>query len=196
MNKRNTIINLITIIFLIVQILMILGLLKNGRVNYVYEVIVISVLFLVYTFWEIKRGLYLNNYIRFVVILTLLAHVIIGDYLDFYSTSVIFDKGLHGFGTYSFTLFIYGIISELTTNNKISKVYDFIFVIALGMALGQLFEFLEFAIDLTAKPTPPGQNGLFDTDIDMILNTLGAIVAAFHITFSKQKLFKNKMNSF
>ncbi|MEG0773428.1 hypothetical protein [Clostridium sp.] len=190
MNKRVKVINLLTIIFLVIQLFIGYGLYKSGQINYLYEIIAISVLFLAYTFWEIKSNLYMSNYIRFLIMATLLAHVFIGDYLDFYSKSFIFDKALHGFGTYSFTLFSYAIINQMVTSNGSKKAYNFIFIIALGMALGQLFEFLEFAIDLTIKPSPPAQGDVFDTNLDMILNTLGSIVAALHLNLSKYKFIK------
>jgi uncharacterized membrane protein YjdF len=188
MEKRIKVIYFITIFFLVIQLIVGYGLFRNKQMHYVYEVITISAVFTAYTMWEIKKNLYMSNYIRFLIIATLLAHEIMGDYLDFYSSSLIFDKGLHFFGTYSFTLFTYGIINALIPNNSVEKPYKFIFIISLGMALGQLFEFLEFAIDIIIKPTPPAQNDLIDTNLDMILNTLGAIIAALQLTFSKYKL--------
>jgi uncharacterized membrane protein YjdF len=191
MDKRVKVIYFMTIFFLLVQLIVGYGLFINKQINYVYEVITISVVFIAYTYWELKKDLYINNFIRFLIIATLLAHVIMGDYLDFYSKSLIFDRALHFFGTYSFTLFTYAIINELIPSNSVKKPFKFIFIISLGMALGQLFEFLEFAIDIIIKPTPPAQNDLFDTNLDMILNTLGAIVAALQLTFSKYKLLNN-----
>lgn len=193
MEKRNKLINLITVIFLILQILIGYGLIINNQRNNIYEVIITTVLFIGYTFFEVKYDLYLSNYIRILVILTILLHNFVGNYLNFYIKSFIFDKGLHCFGTYAFTLFTYVIINETIkdyTNKK--KSLEFIFIFCIGISLGAFFEYLEFAIDLTLKPLIPAQGTLLDTNLDMILNTVGSAIAAFHLTLTNFKFIRKK----
>jgi len=193
MEKRNKLINLITVIFLILQILIGYGLVINNQGNNIYEVIITTAFFIGYTFFEIKYDLYLSNYIRVLVMLTILLHNFVGNYLNFYTKSFIFDKGLHCFGTYAFTLFTYVIINETIkdyTNKK--KSLEFIFIFCIGIALGAFFEFLEFAIDLTLKPSIPAQGTLLDTNLDMIWDTVGSAIAAFHLTLTNFKFIRKK----
>jgi len=187
MNKRGKAIGFSAIFFLIIQALICYGLYENNQTVFIYEVIATTLIILVYSFFEIKYNLFLNHYIRILVITTILLHTYVGDYLHFYAKSFVFDKILHGFGTYSFTLFVYVIINQLIKNVNYKRPYEFIFVVCLGMTLGQGLEFLEFLIDLILKPAEHSQSGLIDTNLDMILNTLGAIIAAIHISISRMK---------
>lgn len=188
MKKRCKTINIIAMLFLLLQIIVSYGLYKNNQINFIYEVIGTTLIILIYNFFEIKYNLYLNHYIRILVMTTILLHTYVGDYLRLYANSFVFDKILHGYGTYSFTLFVYVIINQLVKNVKHRNSYEFIFIICLGMALGQGLEFIEFLIDQFFNPSEPAQSGLTDTNIDMILNTVGALVAAVHLTISRYKL--------
>lgn len=188
MKKRAKTINIIAIIFLLLQIFISYGLYKNNQKSFIYEVIGTTLIILIYIFFEVKYNLYLNHYIRILVMTTILLHTYVGDYLRLYANSFVFDKVLHGYGTYSFTLFVYVIINQIIKNVKHKKSYEFIFIICLGMALGQGLEFIEFIIDQFFTPSEPAQSGLIDTNIDMILNTVGAFFAAIHLTISRYKL--------
>jgi len=46
----------------------------------------------------------------------------------------------------------------------------------LGITLGTLFEIVEFAFDYFSKSSK-NQHGLADTDVDMIFNVFGAVIA-------------------
>lgn len=187
MKYKIKLINFMTVIFIATQVIIGFGLFKQNEMDYLYEVVAIVILVLLGTFLEIKYDFYINNYTRLIVMLTLILHTSVGDYLKLYTTSFIFDKFLHVLGTYAFTLLIYSVLLKLTKTKGPQRVYDFIFILVLGMALGQCFEFLEFSIDIFLKPSNPAQESLIDTDIDLIANTIGAFLAAIHFKLRKFK---------
>lgn len=187
MKYKIKLINSMTVIFIVAQVIIGFGLFKQNEMDYLYEIIAIIVLLLLGTFLEIKYDFYINNYIRLIIMLTLILHTSVGDYLKLYTTSVIFDKFLHVLGTYAFTLLIYSVFVKLTKTKGPVRIYDFVFIVVLGMALGQCFELLEFSIDIFLKPSNPAQESLIDTDIDLIANTIGAFLAAVHFKLRKFK---------
>lgn len=185
MKIKTKFINFSTVLFIAIQALIGFGLFRHNELDYLYEIFAIVALVLLGTFLEIKYNFFINNYMRILVMVTLILHTAVGDYMRFYSNSFIFDKFLHGFGIYAFTLLIYYIFIKLTRKQGDFGIYDFVFMVVLGMALGQCFEFLEFSIDLFLKPSNPAQESLIDTDVDMIANTLGSFLAALHFKYRK-----------
>lgn len=175
-----------TVIFIFLQIIIALLLFKNKQYMYIYEVLFTTLFIIIYTFIEIKYNLHLSNYTRFFIILTILAHTFIGDYLNLYVKSFIFDKILHTIGTYSFTLLGYSLINQISKKPYFTKPYEFIFILCLGVTLGEFFELIEFSIDIVLKPQIPSQGNVIDTNIDMIFNTIGAIVAGLHRTLLRK----------
>lgn len=53
----------------------------------------------------------------------------------------------------------------------------FILAVSLGLGLGALYEIAEFFTDRISHPVPPSQPSLLDTDLDLIANALGALLA-------------------
>ncbi len=80
----------------------------------------------------------------------------------------------------------YSLINQTIKKDYLEKPRDFIFILCLGVTLGVFFEFIEFTIDIVLKPQVPSQGNVIDTNMDMIFNTVGAIIAALHRT-----LFRN-----
>ena len=97
------------------------------------------------------------------------------------------DRIQHIFGTYSFTLFFFFLITQLNAKSIISKTGEFIFIVALGIALGTFVEMIEFLIDIVTTPNIPYQPSLIDTNLDLISDMVGAIIAAFHLNFSRRR---------
>jgi hypothetical protein len=58
----------------------------------------------------------------------------------------------------------------------IPKLYAAIFVFALGITIGTVFEIIEFVFD-KSKHTKMQKN-LKDTDVDMVFNVIGSVFAA------------------
>jgi len=60
----------------------------------------------------------------------------------------------------------------------------FVFVAAIGMAAGSLNEIIEFAADTLMKPQFLNQPSLQDTDVDLISNTIGSVLAGIHSMYT------------
>jgi len=115
--------------------------------------------------------------------LVIIAHCFGGKLLNLYVTSNSFDKYLHIFGTYTMALFAYSITKNILEIPFNSKTNIFLHVSLLGVTFGTLFELIEYIGDITLKPSIPNQNGLIDTDLDMVANLIGALVAAYQASF-------------
>jgi uncharacterized membrane protein YjdF len=172
----------ITVLFLASQILILLGLAGEGHFDYCRSVMVTACFWIVYTLLETRYGLYLNNYIRALMVLTLVSDGFFGYYLDLYATSTIFDKFLHAFGTYSLSLFAYVLVVQLL-DKPVKRSFKFILVVCLGLSIGAFYEIIEFITDSISHPVPPSQPSLLDTDLDLIGDTIGALLAAMHATY-------------
>jgi uncharacterized membrane protein YjdF len=86
------------------------------------------------------------------------------------------------FGIYTLVLFAYTIMRQFTTISFKSRLNEFIFLTLAGISIGTAFEMLEFMTDITVKPKIPNQPDLIDTDLDLIADLIGALIASFHIT--------------
>lgn len=128
----------------------------------------------------------LGNGIRILLILTLSGHTIIGEYFYAYKTTSFFDDALHMFGTFSFALFAYCLlITFIKLQASSPAVFTFILVLLLGISLGTIFELMEFFLDYFFNQL--NQNGLKDTDLDLLFDLIGAIFAGILIV--KKRLF-------
>lgn len=169
----------ITSVFLAAQIAVMLGLAYNGHYNYIHSVMVTTGFWLVYIFLEARYNLLMNIYVRTLMVLTIFLDAFFGYYYDLYASSFLFDKLLHIFGTYAFSLFSYILVAQRFKTSLPSSVKA-ILIISLGLTLGTLYEILEFFTDSISHPYPPSQPSLLDTDVDLIGNLVGAVVAAIH----------------
>lgn len=107
-------------------------------------------------------------------IVTIIGHTLIGKYFDIYHKSKTYDRYLHFFGSFSFSLLIFAALNCVSKLDN--KLYIFLIVFTLGTTLGVFFEILEFLHDTFSKK-PRSQHGLADTDYDMISNLIGSFVA-------------------
>ena len=149
------------------------------------------IFWLVYMTLEFKQKWVIPPYIRIVVILSIISSDALGELLNLYVTSVFFDRVQHIFGTYSLTLWAFFIIQQFVKIKFTQKKLIIIFFICLSIALGTLYEIIEFFQDAFFKPTIKNQPSLLDTDFDLISNLLGGLIALFHYLFSKSlKSFK------
>lgn len=178
--------------FLIVLLVIAWGLGQQGRYDYAQNIVVKMVLWALYTIFEVKCGITISNYIRTSVIVVLISDSFLGLYLDFYLTSSIFDKVQHVFGSYAFSLFAYSIICKLT-QPVIGRGFTFIFILALGLSIGALYEIGEFLGDSIAKPSIPSQPSLLDTNLDLFADLIGSLFAAVHVTIILVGNLKNNI---
>ncbi len=107
--------------------------------------------------------------------ITVFLHTVMGLYLDMYHRVKYFDRCLHAFGSFSFALLIYLTLSSITAPGG-SMLFRAVFIAALGIAAGAVFEIIEFLNDQKNKTKM--QRGLKDTDFDIIFDVVGSVAAA------------------
>ncbi len=180
MTKQRKVTFFLTGIFLTALFAIIIGLIEQGRWDHAQNIAVKACVWLIYTFFEVKYNIQLSNYTRLIVITVLFCDSFVGLYLNLYVTSTIFDKILHVFGSYAFSLFAYTLICKLT-HPAINQAFRFLFVISLGLSIGAIYEISEFIGDLIFQPSAPSQPSLLDTDLDLIADAIGSLIAAIHI---------------
>ena len=94
-----------------------------------------------------------------------------------------FDQFVHAFGFMVATLVGYHLLKPYL-NEKTNYKVVYPLLIAIGMGLGALNEIAEFIAVLTVQST--GVGGYFNTLLDIVFNTLGAIVAVIFIHFRRK----------
>jgi hypothetical protein len=156
-----------------------IGLVVKGLYVSIYNAAIMSVFWLGYTFIEVKYNLYMNNYVRAIAMFTTASDSFFGHFLQLYITSSVFDKLLHLFGSYSFSLFAYVLVIQMQ-RPVTSKLFNFILVFSLGLSLGVLYEITEFLGDTFTRPAIPAQTSLLDTDLDLISDIIGSSLGGFH----------------
>ena len=188
MTKNQSTVLKFNILFLVIQTILIFALMQQGQSSYARSVMTTTGFWVIYIFLEGRYGFHMNTYVKAILLLTLFFDGFFGCYLDLYTTSSIFDKILHAFGTYAFSLFAYLLVVQLL-KNPVNSAFKFILVVSLGMTLGTFYEILEFLTDTFSHPTHISQPSLLDTDLDLIGDTIGANLAAIHAIY---KTFINR----
>lgn len=120
-------------------------------------------------------------YILVLIMVTIFAHTFLGHYLEYYRRFIAFDRCLHAFGTFSSSLFFYTFLTNLTQAGG-SKFFRAVFVAASGIAIGAIFEVLEYSGD--KKRHTKSQKGLMDTDTDLLADIIGGLTAAVFAYFT------------
>lgn len=115
-------------------------------------------------------------YILLLGILALLLNSFVGYYLNFFERSTRFDRYLHGYGAFTFALLGYFTITSVTISGG-SRLFQALFIAFLGIALGAIYEIVEYITD--TRQGTRHQKGLKDTDFDLLFNCLGSALAAF-----------------
>lgn len=105
-----------------------------------------------------------------------------GQYLRMYYRSIAFDRYLHAYGAFAYSLLFFYLLDHFLVMGG-SPFFLSLFVFLLGNTLGVIFELLEFSHDLKPANTSKSQHGLKDTDMDMLFNLYGSIGAAAYIYF-------------
>jgi hypothetical protein len=130
--------------------------------------------FLIYEHYSLLKipGLILTCFV-----ITVLGHSFVGKYLEVYYTSDVYDRYLHLFGAFSFSLTAYAILEHLIKPGTESIIYKSVFVMTIGITLGVFFEIAEFVHDRYFPKKIRSQHGLEDTDFDLIFNIAGSFIA-------------------
>lgn len=179
----------LTGIFLAVLSIIVLVLMQQGRSDDAQNIMVKIVIWTIYSGLEIKYDIQLPNALRVGVMAVIVSDSLFGLCCGLYSTSSIFDKVQHVLGTYAFALFAYTIIYQLS-QPVMKRSCTFIFIVALGLAIGALYEISEFLGDTMLKPKIPSQTSLRDTDLDLMADLLGSLLAAVQATYISRNLYK------
>jgi uncharacterized membrane protein YjdF len=170
----------LTTIFILFQVITLIGLASNAKYIYIHDVVITSIFILIFNCIKKRYKVRVNNYIYAITLLSIVSHTFLGEWLGLYIKSNFFDRIQHIFGTYALTLYIYSFINE-----RLGKTYtpsrELIDILALGIALGAILEILEFIADLLLKPQMPYQPSIMDTDLDLIFDVFGAFVAVIHV---------------
>ena len=181
MAGQRTTMFLFTGAFLAALLLIVWSLVQQGRYDYAQNIAVKMLLWLLYTGIELRCGLIIANSLRAGIMAVIICDSLLGVYFDLYLTSSLFDKIQHVAGTYAFTLFFHQIICKFT-QPVWGRGLLFIHMFLLWVALGALYEVSEFLGDQLLKPNVPSQTSLLDTDLDLIADSIGSLLAAIHAT--------------
>lgn len=119
-------------------------------------------------------------YIRSAAVLSILGDGFFGFYLNLYVTSPIFDRIQHIFGCYAMALFFYSLILHFIQIPVQPRLVRFILVVGIGFSIGALYEIIEYMADTLLKPQISNQPSLQDTDLDLISDLVGALIAGIH----------------
>ncbi len=151
--------------------------------DHLLECVLVYALLTAYLYFEYRAVFYTPAFILALVILAVLTHTLLGECVDLYHKSMVFDRYLHLGGSFSFALFAYSIIHHLLRPVGLHWLYVALFVTALGMAIGVVFEIMEYLHDVRSPKKPVSQHGLKDTDTDLIFNTIGSVLAGIASIF-------------
>lgn len=143
--------------------------------------------FWLYIYLENKFAFHVIDLILLLVVITLFGHFYLGENLRLYYITKYYDRYLHLFGTISFTLMTYSIIRYTLNPTFKADIILIMFIVSWGVFLGVIFELIEFILDLIFKTK--NQSGLVDTNVDLIFDILGALVASGIIVYFKGRYF-------
>lgn len=178
---------LLTTVFSIILVLIAVAFAARREYAFAFETVMGLAVYLIFTYYEKRSGVRLENHIRLFVMITVVFNAYFGEYLKLYYTNQFFDKILHMFGTFSFSLAAYSIVNKKIQFNTNSRLFIFIIVLSLGTFLGTLFEIAEFTMDSFLGTY--NQHGLTDTNLDVIFNMLGAAFSGVYCTRLKHPKF-------
>jgi len=194
---------IIDLTFILIQTACIIGLIITDNSDYARVSISNLIFWLVYIILEFKLKWDIPLYIRIAVTLSILTNDVLGELFNLYVTSFLFDRVQHIFGTYSLTLWSFFIIQQFVQMKFIQKKLIIIFFIILSTSLGTFYEIFEFLQDELFKPVVKNQPSLLDTDLDLISDVTGGIIALIHYLSSEslrsfrlpfeQKIFTNEI---
>lgn len=121
----------------------------------------------------------IRGFILIFFVLTLLGHTLIGELYGAYHKNKYYDRFLHGFGSFSFALLAYSVTENILGPVQSPKAYIPVFVAAVGISVGVIFELVEFMMDSLQKKAKSSkhQHGLADTDFDLISDLIGSVLA-------------------
>lgn len=198
-------INMIVTNFIrILLILMFIGSFIVG--DHSQDFLIVLTFFMTYypSLLEKKFGVYLPNRLQIIITLFIFAAQVLGEMNGFYDKISWWDTMLHTtsgviLGLIGF-LFVYLLNEKGNNNVNLSPAFVIIFAFCFAITMGVFWEFFEFGADRLLgynmqKFRMPGQDGLVDTMGDLIVDTIGAMVACIggwlYIKKKKDVLFND-----
>lgn len=172
-------------ILILIQTACIIGFIITDNYDYMRMTIGNLIFWLVYIILEFKLKWGIPLYVRIAIILSIISNDVLGEFFNLYVTSVLFDRVQHVFGTYSLTLWSFFIIQQIVKMKFIQRKLLIILFILLSTSLGTFYEIFEFLQDELYKPVIKNQPSLLDTDLDLISNFTGGIIALIHYLSSE-----------
>ena len=148
---------------------------STGNKLYLKSVLMTNISFALYLVADAVFGINVPYLVRLLAVIALFVHTFFGYFKDRYTRSQIFDRYLHVYGTFAYALLLYGIIDGLLKPSVSPRLYAALFIVALGIAVGAVFETVEYFVDKTMPVKT--QRGLKDTDVDLICDVIGAALA-------------------
>ena len=152
----------------------------SGKKAYAKSVLKSYILYtlLFLALWIFKVNI--PSYIIFLTMLMVLANCFIGYYHRYYVRSKTFDRFLHAFGAFSFSLMAFLTLNHFISTGS-STLFKALSVFFVGNTLGLIFELAEACHD--SKNKVKDQRGLKDTDFDMFCDAIGSALAAVFAYF-------------
>lgn len=163
-----------SVLFFAILLFIIIDFIKGRNKLYLGATISTLVLYSL-LFAAVLLGLKIPYFVLCLVMLSLFIHVFFGYRLDLYNKSPVFDRFLHGFGTFCYSLLFYFLLDNFIEYGG-SRIFHAVYISVLGIALGAVYEIIEFVIDI--KKNINLQRGLKDTNMDTVFNIIGAFSAA------------------
>lgn len=174
--KKNIFFKIIILLSILLQLCSLFYFINIKNKTEAIGVIFILIFSILILFFQYITNLQIKNYAVILVFILSAFHSFFGKFLHFYENVFWWDKFLHFYGTLSMSLFLICLLEKVYFLKNSSKLFIFIFTFILGGFLGQMFEVLEYGIDVFTNSK--SQHGLGDTMIDIILNDVGALAAA------------------
>lgn len=112
------------------------------------------------------------------ITLSIFLNTFMGEGLNFYQKVWLYDKALHIYGSAVVGLLAFVVVYTLNYTRKVRLSLPLIgfFTVTFAMAMGGIWEIMEFTVDsLFGKTT---QNGLADTMWDLINDLIGGFITA------------------
>jgi hypothetical protein len=175
-----TIFYVLLILFVLAEVFIAIRYIQKGKSKSAKAALVPSCLLIIYLLALFIFRIGIPYLVLTLATVTVFLHTFAGLYLNLYRRSKIYDRYLHGFGSFSFALLLYLTVSKVTVPGG-SVVFRVIFVATLGIAAGVVFEIVEFVHD--SRNTTDMQRGLKDTDFDLVFDVIGSAAAAIMAAF-------------
>ena len=135
---------------------------------------------------EKRFGVYLPNTLQIVITLFIFAAQVLGEMNNFYDKIPWWDTMLHAtsgtvLGLLGF-MFVYLLNEKGDANVNLSPIFVVLFAFCFAITMGVFWEFFEYGSDRLMgynmqRFRLPGEDGLVDTMEDLIVDTIGALVA-------------------